>query len=472
MNTKTGLYGIGLALALALMGGCASQPKLTQDQIMSQFPQVASLDAALKSARTKGSEMLAPESYASANKSLETAIEAAENNNDKEAEAEAAKGLKIVNKLNRDTESSREILSEVMAARDRAYAAGVATLQKEKIVALDADLKKTATLVEDGKVEKAKQTRPGLMAAYQQLELASLKQGTVNLAKSAIANAKDQDADKYAPVTLKRAEEQMALATTILDADRSQTEKAEIHAKKAKWYADQSAGITETVKDFDRRDFTMEDVVLWHQQQLTVVNEPLGVVLPFNQSTDKAVNTLRTAVSDLVKDRAQLKASGEKVGQQLAMTEKERQAAIKKEREDQQKFDMVQAMFTADEANVYRQRQDVLISAHGFQFPSGQSEIQTINFPLMNKITRAIRNFPNARIEVLGHTDSLGDDVRNQVLSNARAQKVAKFLVELGGVSPDKVMARGYGESRPVATNETREGRAENRRVEIKIVNE
>ncbi|MGB5397734.1 MAG: OmpA family protein [Gammaproteobacteria bacterium] len=472
MKTTTGLYGIGLALALALMGGCASQPKLTQDQIMSQFPQVASLDAALKSARTKGSEMLAPESYASANKSLKAAVDAAENNNDKEAEAEAAKGLKIVNKLNRDTESSREILSDVMAARDRAYAAGVASLQKEKIVALDADLKNTATLVEDGKIEKAKQTRPSLMAAYQQLELASLKQGTVNLAKSAIANAKEQGADKYAPVTLKRAEEQMALATTILDADRSQTEKAEIHAKKAKWYADQSAGITETVKDFDRRDFTMEDVVLWHQQQLTVVNEPLGVELPFNQSTDKAVNTLRTAVSDLVKDRAQLKASGEKVGQQLAMTEKDRQAAIKKEREDQQKFDMVQAMFTVDEANVYRQRQDVLISAHGFQFPSGQSEIQTINFPLINKITRAIRIFPNARIEVLGHTDSLGDDVRNQVLSNARAQKVAKFLVELGGVSPDKVMARGYGESRPVATNETREGRAENRRVEVKIVNE
>ena len=472
MKITTGLYGLSLALALAIMGGCASQPKLTQDQIMSQYPQVASLDAALKSARTKGSEILAPESYASANKSLKAALESAENNNDKAAEKEATEGLKIVKKLDRDTEASREILAEVMVARDRAYAAGVATLQKEKIGELDSNLKKTATMVEDGKVEKAKQTRPELIAAYQQLELASLKQGTVNLAKSAISNAKAQDADKYAPITLARAEEQMKLATTILDADRSQTEKAEIHAKKAKWYAEQSAGIAESVKDFDRRDYTMEDIVLWHQQQLTVVNEPLGVELPFNQSSDKAVNTLRTAVSDLVKDRAQLKASGEKVGQQLATTEKERQASIKKEREDQQKFDMVQAMFTVDEANVYRQRQDVLISAHGFSFPSGQSEIQTANFPLMNKITRAIKIFPNSRIEVLGHTDSMGDDVRNQVLSNERAKKVAKFLVELGGVSPDRIMSRGYGESRPVASNETREGRAENRRVEIKIVNE
>ena len=472
MKTTTGLYGLGLAFALVILAGCASQPKLTQDQIMSQYPQVASLDSALKSARTKGAEMLAPESYASANKSLKAAMEAAENNNAMEAEAEAAQGLKIVNKLNRDTESSREILSEVMTARDRAYAAGVASLQKEKVVELDTELKKTATLVEDGKLEKAKQARPRLIAAYQQLELASLKQGTVNLAKSAIANAKEQDAGKYAPITLARAEEQMALATTILDADRSQTEKAEVHAKKAKWYAEQSAGITETVKDFDRRDYSMEDVVLWHQQQLTVINEPLGAELPFNQSSDKAVYALRTAVSDVVKDRAKYKATGEKVGQQLAMTEKERQAEINKERESQQKFDMVQAMFTVDEANVYRQRQDVLISAHGFTFPSGQSEIQTANFPLMNKITRAIRIFPNSRIEVLGHTDSMGDDVRNQVLSNARAQKVAKFLVELGGVSQDRIMSRGYGESRPVASNETREGRAENRRVEIKIINE
>lgn len=472
MKIQNGLIGLSMALALAVMAGCASQPKLTSDQIMSQYPEVASLNSALQQARVKDSELLAPGSYASARTLLESALDAAESGRSNEAEKNASAGLKVMTKLNSDTETSRDILSEVLVARERAYEAGVATLAKEKVVALDDDLKQTSIMVEKGNTEKAKQMRPRLIAEYQQLELASLKQGTVNLAKSAIASAKEQGAEKFAPITLARAEEQMALAVTILDADRSQTDKAEVSAKKAKWYAEQAASISETVKDFDRRNYTMEDIVLWEQQQLALVNEPLGAEIPFNQSSDKATLSLQTAVSNLVNASAQLKASGEKVGQQLALTEKERQAAMQKEREDQQKFDRVQAMFNAGEANVYRQRQNVLISAHGFQFPSGQSEIQAANFPMMNKIIRAIKIFPNARIEVNGHTDSLGDETINQGLSNSRAEKVAKFLVEVGEIPQNRITSRGFGESRPVATNETKEGRAENRRVEIKIVNE
>ncbi len=129
-------------------------------------------------------------------------------------------------------------------------------------------------------------------------------------------------------------------------------------------------------------------------------------------------------------------------------------------------------MFTKQEANVYLQRQDVLISAHGFQFPSGVSEIQTDNFPLMNKIIRAIRIFPNARIEVSGHTDSTGADNINKSLSQARAEKVGKFLSEVGDISVKRITSVGYGESRPLATNKTAAGRAENRRVEIRIINQ
>ncbi len=139
---------------------------------------------------------------------------------------------------------------------------------------------------------------------------------------------------------------------------------------------------------------------------------------------------------------------------------------------DKEKFEKVQALFTANEANVYRQRQNVLISAHGFQFPTGQSEIQTDNFPLMNKIIRAINIFPESRIEITGHTDSSGSDNINRYISQARAENVGKFLIEVGEISKSRIKTIGYGESRPVATNKTAQGRAENRRVEIKIINE
>jgi OOP family OmpA-OmpF porin len=466
MKITRGLFGLSLVAALITMGGCASsQPKLTQEEVLSQYPQVASLNTEVKDAQAKGSEYLAPESYDTAHKSLESAMNAAHNNNKDDASEAAAKGLKVVDKMKKDTSTSKKLMSDVLQARERAIAAGVATLQSEKLAELDKDLKKTCGLIEDGDIEKAKQRRPELLEGYTQLELTALKQGTADQAKSAIASAKQQGAEKYAPKTLAQAEDKMALAVSILDADRTQTDKAEVQAKNARWLAERSAAITETVKDFDRRDYTMEDVVLWHQAQLSTVNEPIGGQLPFNESSDDVVLSLRASIE-------KLKSAELDYSKQLASTEEERMAKEAKDRAVKKQFETVQAMFTKEEANVYLQRENVLISAHGFQFPSGVSEIQTDNFPLMNKIIRAIKLFPNARIEVSGHTDSTGADNVNESLSLARAEKVSKFLSEVGDIAPSRITAIGYGESRPVASNKTAEGRAENRRVEIKIINE
>jgi len=487
MKIKSRLLGINLAIATLLMSGCATQTKLTYEQISSQYPQITSLQSDLQKSRAQGAELLSPENYSNASALLQGAISAAEDNESNTAMTKATAGLKIIPQLNRNVENSRNILADVLAARESALSAGVMTLQSQQLAEMDNDLRKTGSLVEEGNIEKAKQRRPKLLQGYTQLELEALKQGNANLAKSSIANAKKHDAKKNAPKTFARAEEEMALAMTILDADRSQTAKADVHAKNAKWLAEQSSEISETIKDFDRRDYSMEDIVLWHQEKLSTINQPLGGQLAFNKPADSVVQNLTSAVSTLAAERnaaldqlnknkqmsqSQLKAVEEKYGQKLAVTEKERLALLAKEQADQQKFDTVQAMFNPEEAHVYRQRQNVLISAQGFQFPSGQSEIQTANFPLMNKIIRAIKTFPNARVEVNGHTDSMGADLTNKKLSDDRAEKVAKFLSEVGEIDRKKITFIGFGETRPVATNETPAGRAENRRVEIKIINE
>jgi outer membrane protein OmpA-like peptidoglycan-associated protein len=466
MKITTSLFGFILLTTLILMVGCASsQPKLTQEEILTRYPQISSLNSAVTDSRAKGAELLAPESYTKAVDSLESAMKAAYKGQTDDANEAAAAGLKVIDQMNRDTESNRKLLSEVIAARERAIDAGVIALQSEKLAELDNELKKTSTLAEKGDLEKAKQRRPKLIEDYTQLELATLKQSTADQAKSAIANAKKQDAKKYAPKTLARAEEEMALAVSILDADRTKTDEADMQARKAKFLAEQSASITETVKDFDRRDYTMEDVVLWHQSELKSINKPLGAELPFNEANEKVVLSMRNAIE-------QLKLAETRYQKQLQSSEQKSLALQQQERESKAKFEKVQAMFTEKEANVFRQRQNVLISAHGFQFPSGQSEIQTVNFPLMNKIIRAINIFPESRIEVTGHTDSTGTDNINQQVSQARARNVSKFLTQVGEITPERITSQGYGESRPVASNKTAAGRAENRRVEIKIINQ
>lgn len=482
MKTIIHRYGLVLAVAAGL-GGCASQPQLSYEQIANQYPQLGRLNTAYEQAGNNNAELLAPQSYARAGNFLKRATTAARENNSEAATAAATAGLQSIETVKTNSQSSRELFADVLQKRESARNAGANALQGEKMEDLDRELKETAALVEQGNMEQAKRRRPKLLAGYSQLELIALKQGTIDLAKSAISDAKQQGAAKYAPDTLAQAEGEMVLALSILDADRSQTEKANMHATNARRLAQQSAAITETIKDFNRRDYTLEDVVLWHQQHLKTINGPLGQPLPLNQSSDEVVGGLSKAVSDLVSERDKVRQQVAQAEQQktalkaeyearLMTTEQQRQQLNQMDRAEQERFETVQAMFGEQEAKVYRQRKNILISVHGFDYPSGQSEIQAANFPLMNKIVQAVKTFPNATIEVNGHTDATGNDVNNQMLSQARAEKVAQFLMEVGGVSQAKLKANGFGETRPVASNDSREGRAENRRVEVVIVND
>ncbi len=434
--------------------------KTDQEQILSQNEQIAKLDKDLDNARAQGADYLAPEGYAAAAAQLGLAMNEAAGGRNDAANTAARMGLNGLPKVQRDVEQSKDLLREVLAARTRAMNAGAATLYTGDTADLEGDLRKTTALVERGNLEDVKKRRPKLIAGYEQLELMSLKEGMVDSAKAALENARKNGADKYAPKTYKLAEEEMALALSVLDADRTRTEKANAHASRAKWLAERSIAITELVRDFDRRDYTQEDVVLWYQAQLSEIGEPLGKDLPFDTANRDVVISMQNSLKDLIKQRDETAVAGSQYKQELSLTEDQKSA-----------IDRVEAMFTTSEANVYQQRKNVLISAHGLRFPPGGSELESENFVLLNKIIKAIDVFPNSAIRVSGHTDSTGGDAVNMKLSEERADKVARFLTEVGGIAGDRITVYGYGKTRPVASNETVDGRAANRRVEILIEN-
>ncbi len=87
----------------------------------------------------------------------------------------------------------------------------------------------------------------------------------------------------------------------------------------------------------------------------------------------------------------------------------------------------------------------------------------------LNKLADLLKANPEKKVEIGGHTDNVGSDVANQTLSDNRAQSVVTYLIAQG-VNTEKLVAKGYGETVPVETNETDEGRAKNRRTEFKIL--
>lgn len=86
----------------------------------------------------------------------------------------------------------------------------------------------------------------------------------------------------------------------------------------------------------------------------------------------------------------------------------------------------------------------------------------------LDKVAQSMKEYPNSLIDVYGHTDSTGSDAYNLDLSKRRADSVARYLI-MRGVSSSRIQTQGMGKNYPVATNDTPEGRALNRRVEIKI---
>ncbi len=105
----------------------------------------------------------------------------------------------------------------------------------------------------------------------------------------------------------------------------------------------------------------------------------------------------------------------------------------------------------------------------GVTFDVGSSTLKPQFRETLDKIAASMNEYPNSLIDVYGHTNSTGSDAFNQTLSENRARTVAGYLSSRG-VSAARIRSQGFGETMPVGDNATAEGRAKNRRVEIKIV--
>lgn len=120
--------------------------------------------------------------------------------------------------------------------------------------------------------------------------------------------------------------------------------------------------------------------------------------------------------------------------------------------------------------DVFRQGDElVLRMPSGITFQVDHSDIQPQFQSTLDQVAQTLASYNQTYIDVLGHTDSTGSDAYNQALSDRRAQSVADYLAGRG-VARARIGTRGYGESQPIASNDTDTGRAENRRVEIKVV--
>lgn len=102
-------------------------------------------------------------------------------------------------------------------------------------------------------------------------------------------------------------------------------------------------------------------------------------------------------------------------------------------------------------------------------FDSKKWELKPGSQTELNKVVQLLNDNPALKIEITGHTDNIGNPADNLILSENRAKSVVKYLIA-NGIAPGRLMSKGYGETRPIAPNNSEENRAQNRRTELKVL--
>ncbi|HQP30258.1 MAG TPA: OmpA family protein [Deltaproteobacteria bacterium] len=119
--------------------------------------------------------------------------------------------------------------------------------------------------------------------------------------------------------------------------------------------------------------------------------------------------------------------------------------------------------------SVTRQGDRIILNMPGnITFRTGSADINAGFFEALNSVALVLKEYPKTILDIYGHTDSVGDDASNQALSERRAAAVGQYLVSQG-VDSMRIATQGFGETKPIASNDTEAGKQQNRRVELEI---
>jgi outer membrane protein OmpA-like peptidoglycan-associated protein len=131
---------------------------------------------------------------------------------------------------------------------------------------------------------------------------------------------------------------------------------------------------------------------------------------------------------------------------------------------------LVDQNFTLNPIHVVKIESDAVVRLNTIFFDFAKTTLKPQSFPELDRIADVMKSQPEITIEISGHTDNVGSDQANQKLSERRAEAVRTYIVSKG-IQPSRIISIGYGESKPVASNDDeKDGRELNRRVEFKII--
>lgn len=426
---------------LLVSAACAHEPAV-QDLPATALPtdEVGKLEAALNQGLSEQLDVLAPTNYARAMESLKEAKEDIKDKDDaKDILREIAVGNAYLGKAKEFAKVSTDNLKEVVEARNLAMKEGAKDVYSDEFKKADDDLRDATKDIEDNDTAKAAKDRTEILAAYLDLEVRAIRHGNLNPVEAKIKSAKRDDADDWAPQSLAAAEKSLKDADNFIIANRHDTAKIKELSAKAMADADKLILINKEARNGTKATGEQAALKLFAEREKVSAQQ---VALASTQNQLNQAEAQKSAAS----------------------------AALANDQSFNAKFEEAQKLFSKDEAEVYRQGDNLVIRLKGLEFNNAKATLKGSNFPLLAKVNNVIGGMKASSVVVEGHTDSVGSKAQNEKLSEARAEAVKSYF-ESNPVAGEtvKFSAMGYGFQKPIANNKTADGRAQNRRVDVII---
>jgi OOP family OmpA-OmpF porin len=396
-----------------------------------------------------------------------------------------ALNIAIVNEINNLSQIRSQIV-DVIQARDQAIRSGVNdynieafSLAEELLPTIGRDLRRgNQASLNTNKIEAI---RLYDIAELETIHLTVLSQGTTLLEQAVSSGV-----GILAPKTLSEARNLLGQAATILSNNRSFLSEARLKHDDAITHISLAINLSRQIQLMRAQQLTEEDLIISLSQPISQIadylmlesdafSDPNLVALSIIQSVEELRLTNLSQLNTVNNQHLQLSRLEDQItdisSRMIASQNEKDELILELERATAatRKFNQIEQIFEGGQAVIMRENNDILIRLGTITFAVGADDISNSGSPIFQKIIDAISLFPDAIVLIEGHTDSIGDYDSNLNLSQLRAASVESLLVNRYGLPPYQVTSIGYGELRPIANEETLDGREQNRRIEIRI---
>lgn len=473
-----------LLVLLVSVSAPAARVEAQQDLRATLF---ADADRARETARAANAELLAPDAFARGNQSYTAAEGDLERGrNIERIRANLAAASTAFKQAAQAAEIANVTLASLIKTRDDANKANAATFAAQPWTDAGTGFTAAARRLESGDIRGARSRADEAEKLFRDAELTAIKAQYLSQTRALLAEAEQMRVPRVAPTTFAKAQSLLAQAEMELSNNRYDTDLPRSLAQQANYEARHAISLAKVIGTMRDQNRSLEDVIVSYEEPLVQIGAAADKVTQLDNGIEPVTKDLvlfieslreRAAQSDLdlTDSRMRIADLEEEIrglDERLGGVSQERVALVQKleaEARLREQFATIETSFQRDEARVSREGNRVVVRLVGITFPSGQADINPKFRPLLEKLRAAVDVFPRSQIVIEGHTDAYGSDEANLALSRKRAEAIGAYLTSTLGVPAFRISAVGYGETQPIANNDTAQGRERNRRIDVII---